>query len=319
MGRYIVRRTLQAIPILLGITIISFALMIIAFPSGPVAAMTFGPRTTPAQRAAVTESLGLNDPPTVQYFRWLGNILKGDWGRSFTARRSVLELIKERAAATLELGGLSLLFGILIGVPLGVWSAVKQGSVFDNVSRVLAVITSSIPTFWLGLILIMVFGAWLKWLPMGSRFPTNLSGEYTLIDRAKHLALPVFVLAMGNVAVLSRYMRASTLEISRQDYIRTAQSKGLQAQTVWFVHAVRNAMIPLATFLGPAILGLLNGAVITETVFSWPGLGTQAVGAVLSFDYPMVMATVLIGGLAAVFGYLLSDILYALIDPRIRY
>src|SRR5207237_6229372 len=126
--------------------------------------------------------------------------------------------------------------------------------------------------FWLGLILILVFGAWLGWLPMGGRFPTNLSGEYTFWDRVRHLVMPVFILAMGTIAVLSRYMRASTLEVSRQDYIRTAQAKGLQDRSVWFVHATRNAMIPLATFLGPALVGLLNGAVITETIFSWPGL-----------------------------------------------
>jgi peptide/nickel transport system permease protein len=319
MGRYLIRRLVYSIPTLLGITILSFSLMIIAFPGGPVAALTFGPRTTPKQRAVLTEQLGLNDPPVVQYIHWLGNMLQGDLGRSFTSNRRVTDLIWERAGATVELGGLSLLFGVLLGVPLGVWAAVRQGSWFDNITRVLAVIVSSVPTFWLGLIMILIFGAWLKILPMGGRFPSNLTGEYTVVDRIKYLAMPVFILAMGNVAVLSRYMRASTLEVSRQDYIRTAQSKGLQPRTVWFVHAVRNAMIPLATFIGPAIVGLLNGAAITEFVFSWPGLGRLAVEAVGALDYPLVMATVLIGAVSTVFGYLLSDVMYALIDPRIRY
>ncbi len=246
----------------------------------------------------------MNDPWPVQYVKWLGRVLQGDLGRSFTSNRKVLDLIVERAGATVELGGLALLFGVLIGVPIGIWAAVKQGSWFDNITRVLAVIVTSIPIFWLGLMLIMIFGAQLKILPMGGRFPTNLTGEYTLMDRLRHLALPVFVLAMGYVAVYSRYMRASTLEVSRQDYIRTAQSKGLRERTVWYVHAARNALIPIATFLGPAIVGLLNGAVITETIFSWPGLGRLTIEALNQLDYPMVMAITLIG--AVLDGFRLS-------------
>jgi peptide/nickel transport system permease protein len=318
MTRYIIRRLIQAIPTLLGITILSYALMA-AVPGGPVAALAFGPKTTPAQRAQLAKQLGVDQPWPVQYVKWLGRTLQGDLGRSFIGNRKVVDLIAERAPATVELGGLALLFGVLIGVPVGIWAAVKQGSFFDNVTRVLAVIVSAIPIFWLGLILILVFGAWLKILPMGGRFPTNLSGDYTLLDRIKHLTLPVFILAMGNVAVLSRYMRASTLEVSRQDYIRTAQSKGLPDRVVWFVHATRNAMIPLATFLGPALVGLLNGAVITETIFSWPGLGRLTIESLNSLDYPVVMATVLIGAVSTIVGYLLSDVMYAFIDPRIRY
>jgi peptide/nickel transport system permease protein len=263
--------------------------------------------------------LGVDQPWPVQYVKWLGRIAQGDLGRSFTSNRKVLDLIIERSAATVELGGLALLFGVLIGVPIGIWAGVRRGSWFDNITRVAAVVVTSIPIFWLGLMLILIFGAKLNILPMGGRFPTNLSGDYTLLDRIKHLTLPVFVLAMGNVAVLSRYMRASTLEVSRQDYIRTAQAKGLETRTVWFVHATRNAMIPLATFLGPALVGLLNGAVITETIFSWPGLGRLSVEAVTQRDFPIVMATVLIGAVSTVLGYLLSDIMYAVIDPRIRY
>ncbi len=318
MTRYIIRRLLQAIPTLLGITILSYALMAAA-PGGPVAALSFGPKTTPAQRQALAAQLGVNDPWPVQYVKWLGRVLQGDLGRSFTSNRRVIDLIIERAPATIELGGLALLFGVLIGVPVGIWAAVRQGSWFDNITRVLAVIVTSIPIFWLGLMMIMVFGAQLKILPMGGRFPTNLTGTYTLMDRIRHLAMPVFVLAMGYVAVYSRYMRASTLEVSRQDYIRTAQSKGLRDRTVWYVHAARNALIPIATFLGPAIVGLLNGAVITETIFSWPGLGRLTIEALNSLDYPVVMAITLIGATSTVLGYLLSDVMYAAIDPRIRY
>jgi peptide/nickel transport system permease protein len=318
MARYIIRRLIQAVPTLLGITILSYALMSAA-PGGPVAAMTFGPKTTTAQRAVLTKQLGLDDPVPVQYLKWLSRVLQGDLGRSFQGNRKVFDLIVERSAATLELGGLSLLFGVLIGVPVGIWAAVRRATWFDSLSRVGAVIVTAVPTFWLGLMMILIFGASLKILPMGGRLPSNLSGEYTVLDRIRHLAMPVFILAMANIAVLSRYMRASTLEVSRQDYIRTAQAKGLENRTVWFVHATRNALIPLATFLGPAVVGLLNGAVITETVFSWPGLGRLSVDAVRQLDYPVVMATVLIGAVSTVLGYLLSDVMYALIDPRIRY
>ncbi len=272
MIKYILRRLLQAIPTLLGVTLLSYALMAKA-PGGPVAALAYGPNVSNAQKAKLAEQLGVNDPFLVQYTRWLGNILHGNLGRSFAAKRPVLDLILERAPATLELGGLALLFGLVVGVPLGIWAAVRRGSWFDNVTRIVAVIVTAVPTFWLGLILILIFGSWLKVLPMGGRYPTTLSGDYTLGDRIRYLILPVFVLSMGNIAVLSRYMRAAVLEVSRQDYIRTAQSKGLRSQTVWFVHAMRNALIPLATFLGPSLVGLLNGAIITETIFSWPGLG----------------------------------------------
>ncbi|MEP7289429.1 MAG: ABC transporter permease [Chloroflexota bacterium] len=319
MTRYIIRRLIYSIPILLGVTILTYGMMTVAFPQGPVAAMSFSPKSTPAQRAKLTEQLGLNDPPVVQYFKWLGRVLQGDLGRSFAAKRNVSDLIWERASATVELGGLSLLLGVIIGVPIGIWAAVRQGSWFDNITRVASVIVSAIPIFWLGIILILIFGSWLNILPMGGRFPTNLSGEYTLWERIQHLILPVFVLTAGDIAVLSRYMRAATLEVSRQDYIRTAQAKGLSERVVWFTHAARNALIPLATFLGPALVGLLNGAIITETIFSWPGLGRLTYEAVTQLDYPVVMATVLIGAISTVFGYLLSDILYALIDPRIRY
>ena len=319
MTRFIVRRLVYAIPTILGITILSFGLMYLAFPNGPVAAMTFSPRTTQAQKETLTKQLGLDQPVPVQYIHWLGNILQGNFGRSFYAKRNVSDLIMERAGATMELGGLSLLFGVLIGVPIGIWSAVKHGSWFDNLSRVLSVIVSSIPTFWVGLILMLVFGTWLGWGPaFGGRYTATL-GENTLWDGISHLILPVFILAMGTIAVLSRYMRASTLEVSHQDYIRTAQAKGLKNRSVWFVHAKRNAMIPLATILGPAVVGILNGAVITETIFSWPGLGRLAFEAVSQLDYPVVMAVVLLGAVTTVLGFLISDILYAVIDPRIRY
>ncbi len=247
-------------------------------------------------------------------------ILRGDFGRSFFYRRPVTDMIGERVAATLELGAASLLLGLTIGVPVGIIAAVRKGGIFDNITREMAVSFSAIQIFWLGLILLLIFGSRLGILPMGGRCPPTLTGGCPPIwGRLEYLILPTFVLATGAIAVYSRYMRASMLDVKSQDYMRTAQAKGLSGRTVWFKHGARNALIPLATFLGPAITGLLSGAAITETIFSWPGLGRLAVGVVNSQDYPVVMAVVIISAVATILGYILSDILYALIDPRIRF
>lgn len=355
MVKYTLRRMVQAIPTFLGITILSYLLMSLA-PGGPVRALTFGPRSTPAQIARVSKQLGLNDPLPIQYLRWLlgddwmrwdsdgdgkadhsflipleidGEVqppgtnkgfLRGDLGNSYFERRPVINVITERIPATLELGISALFFGVLIGVPIGILAAVKRGGKFDSFTRILAVVFNAVPVFWLGLILILIFGAWLKILPMGGRGPVQLNGDYPPIyQRLQYLILPTFVLATGGIAVFSRYMRASMLDVIGQDYIRTAKAKGLSSRNVWFTHGARNALIPIATFLGPAMAGLLGGAPITETIFSWPGLGRVGVNSVIQQDYPVVMAVVIITSVATIIGFLLSDILYALIDPRIRF
>ena len=322
MTRYILRRLLQSIPTLFGITIISF-LLISAVPGGAAAALVGNnPRLTPTQRDAEVHRLGLDQPVFVQYANWLFHFVQGDFGQSFEGGRPVIDELKERVGATLELGAISLVLGLLIGVPIGIWAAVKQGGMFDNVTRIFAVIINAIPRFWLGLMVILIFGAELHLLPMGSRTAdvlVPLTGWADILDRIKHLILPVSILALGDVAAYSRYLRASTLEVSRQDYIRMAQAKGLRPRAVWFTHAARNALIPLATFLGPSITGLLGGAIITETIFSWPGIGQWSFEAVQNYNIPIVMLTVVLGGIATVLGYLLSDVLYVIIDPRIRY
>jgi peptide/nickel transport system permease protein len=356
MVKYTLRRLIQAIPTFFGITLFTYILMTAA-PGGAVAAFAGDPKLTPAQKERILARLGVNDPWPVQYLRWLigddwmrwdadgdgvadhavltsltykgeplppggsKGILRGDFGNSFTARRPVLDVITERIPATLELGISSLLFGLLLGVPIGILAAVRRGGWFDNATRVMAVLFNAIPVFWLGLVLILVFGAWLKVLPMGSRCDSNIlsGGCPPIYQRLNYLILPTFVLATGGIAVYSRYMRATMLDVIHQDYIRTAKAKGLSGRMVWFKHGARNALIPLATFLGPTITGLLGGAVITETIFSWPGLGRLGVGAVLQFDYPVVMAVVIISAIATILGFILSDILYALIDPRIRF
>lgn len=353
MLKFIVRRLIQAVPTLIGITILSFLIMSAA-PGGPAAALTFDPTMSAKQRAAMTERLGFNDPLPVQYIRWvvgdapikIGNvtvwegrdiptfdrrgneigvekgtnegIIRGDFGRSLFYKRPVIDLLRERVWATVQLGASALAIGLLVGIPIGILSAVWQGGVFDNSSRVMAVIFNAVPVFWLGLMLILIFGKWLDVLPMGNQCPLTLRGCEDFGDRLEHLVLPVFTLGTGWVAVLSRYMRTATLEVLSQDYIRTAQAKGLPNRDVWFVHATRNALIPIVTILGPAIPGLLGGAVITETIYSWPGLGRLSFEAVLQQDYPMVMAVVILSGVVTILGYLFSDVMYAFVDPRIR-
>lgn len=356
MIKYLIRRVLQSIPTMLGITVLSYLLMILA-PGGPARALTFGPNTRPEQVKMVEAALGVNDPWHIQYLRWLlgddwmrwdsdgdgiadhsfilpldadgdgvpeppgkrYGIIRGDFGTSFFQRRPVINVLGDRIGATLELGISSLIVSLTIGVPIGIWAAVQHGKWFDNLTRILAVIVSAIPTFWLGFMLLLIFGQWLRILPLGDRGPTTLGPLPPIWERLQYMILPVFVLASGGIAGFSRYMRASMLDVINQDYIRTARSKGLSTRQVWFRHGARNAMIPLATFLGPSITGVIGGAAITESVFNWNGLGRTGVAAVTSQDYPVVMAVVIIGAVATIIGYLISDVLYAIIDPRIRF
>lgn len=353
MARYIIRRLLQAIPTLLGVSVITF-LLISAAPGDPIGLRTFGdPRMPQAQKDAMRKALGLDQPLPVQYFTWLtgvsvrsgdqvvsmttpsnscgynetlnltlcdsgGGILRGDLGTSVDTRQPVWERIVERMPATLELGIISLIVSLLIGVPLGVLSAIYRGSWIDNVIRFFSVVFRSIPIYWLGLVLILVFSVWLGWLPSGTRKSISLTGGFDLWDRIEHLILPVTVLAIGPIAFFSRIMRTEVLEVIHTDYIRTAKAKGLAPRNVWFLHAFRNALIPLMTVLGPAIVGVLSGAVVVETIFAWPGMGRMTIAAISQQDYPMVLGTGIFFAALTIVGYLLTDIFYAMVDPRVR-
>lgn len=246
-------------------------------------------------------------------------VIRGDFGTSFASQRSTIETIGLRIGATLELGVISLTIGLIFGIVIGVLAAVWRGSPFDQVTRVGAVIVSAVPVFWLGLILLLIFGSWLQWLPMGNRFPLSFTNDYTIGERIQHLILPVFTLSSFSIATFSRFMRASTLDVLNEDYVRTAESKGIRDRTIWFKHVLRNALIPIATLLGPSIATLLSGAVLTETIYSWPGMGRLLVDSVVANDYPVLMALVLLFSVLTIMGYLLSDILYAVFDPRIRF
>lgn len=353
MARYIFRRILQAIPTLLGVSIITF-LLISAAPGDPIGLRTFGdPKATPEVKEAMRKALGLDQPIVVQYFTWLtgisvrsgdeivamttpyntcgynatlnlticdsgGGIVRGDMGTSVDTRQPVWNRIVERIPATLELGICSLIFSLLIGVPLGVISAVYRGSWIDNIIRFFSVVFRSVPIYWMALLLILVFSVYLGWLPSGTRKTISLTNQFDLWDRIEHLILPVVVLSLGPIAFFSRIMRTETLEVIHTDYIRTAKAKGLAPGSVWFLHAFRNALIPLMTILGPAIVGVLSGAVVVETIFAWPGMGRLTINAVFQQDYPMVLGTGLFFAALTIVGYLLTDIFYALVDPRVR-
>ena len=326
MTTYIIRRLLQAIPTIIGITLISFVIMQAA-PGDPVQLLTFNPSATIEDRERLAHEFCLDRSLPEQYLIWvfgdlrgecrMRGLVRGDFGNSFYDRRPVMDMIAERLPATLELTGTALFVGAVIGLVVGVLSAVKRGSLFDNVARFFSVVFDAIPSFWLGLILIMYFAVQLHWLPVGGRLPLNQE-TITIFDRLRHLAMPSFVLAVTWIALMSRYMRAETLEVIRQDYIRTAWAKGTPRWRVYFYHAARNALIPIVTILGPAITGLVAGAVVIERIFSWPGLGRLTVDAVSARDYPIVMASVIIGSILVIMGNLLSDILLVIVDPRIR-
>lgn len=327
MSTYLIRRLLQAIPTILGVTLISFAIMKAA-PGDPVQLLTFAdPNSTAEDRARLARQLCLDRSLPEQYLIWLvgdftgecrqRGLLRGDFGTSIYDRRPVLEMIVERLPATLELTGIALAIGAVIGVTVGVLSAVRRGSLFDNLARFFSVVFDALPPFWLGLMLIMFLSVQLHWLPVGGRLPLNKQ-PITIIDRIRHLAMPAFILAVTWIALMSRYMRAETLEVIRQDYVRAAFAKGVSARRVYFWHAARNALIPIVTILGPAITGLVGGAVVVERIFSWPGLGRLTVDAVTARDFPIVMGGVLIGAFTVIFGNLLSDVFLVMVDPRIR-
>jgi peptide/nickel transport system permease protein len=313
MRRYVVRRVIQSIFILIGISMLSFLLMHIA-PGGPVQFFE-NPRVSPAQIKALQHSLGLDAPLPVQYGRWVWSMLHLDFGHSYVSRRPVLNMILERLPATVELSGASLILGFLGGIPLGLYAALKRGSFFDNLVRILTVALNSIPTWWLALILIIVFAIYLPILPSGGIYTL---GHDTLPDRLWHLILPVTISATGLWLTLLQVLRSQVLEVLRAEYVTTARAKGLPNSLVLRRHVLRNAIIPVVTMMGGALAGLVSGSVLFETVFSWPGVGRLTYEAFYQRDYPLLMALFMISSFLVIFGNLLADIAYGFVDPRVK-
>lgn len=304
MHRFIVRRLVMLIPVLLGVSFIVFSIMSLT-PGDPVE-MRLGDNYSPESYQAMKQEMGLDQPYLIRYFRYIGNALRGDFGKSYTTGQPVIKEILARLPNTIVLSFFAMLFAIIIGIPLGVLSATKQYSFIDSASMLLALIGVSMPNFWLGLMLILIFAAKLGWFPSA-----GFSGYQSIV-------LPAVTLSANSLAIITRMTRSSMLETIRQDYIRTARAKGLNESTVIVKHALRNALMPVVTTIGLQFGFSIGGAVLVETVFSWPGLGRLLVEAIRYKDTPIVTAIVLI--LAGIFTIinLLVDIIYAYLDPRIR-
>jgi ABC-type dipeptide/oligopeptide/nickel transport system permease component len=311
---YVVRRLLLAVPVLVGVSILVFAVMHLS-PGDPAAIM-LGAQATREDVERLHRDLGLDRALPVQYARWIGRVLQGDLGRSIPLGREVLPEVLIRFKATLILTGGALLVALLIGVPAGIVSATRQYTWLDRLSMGVAVTGVSLPVFWTGIMLIIVFSLTLRWLPSAGMFSPYGGG---LGDLAWHLVLPAITLGTASAAALARMTRSAVLEIVRQDFVRSARAKGLDERAVVGRHVLKNALNPIVTVLGIQVGTLLGGAILTETVFSWPGLGSMMVRAIQARDYPLVQGGVLLIATTFVLVNLLVDLLYAWFDPRIRY
>ena len=324
MIKFLIRRILQSIPVFIGVTIISFAL-IHAVPGGPTARLELDADVQPEDVARIRANLGLDKPVWMQYFIWVGilpnsrgarsGLLQGDLGVSFIDQTSIAGNILDRLPNTLLLSITSFVISLAISVPLGLWSAMKQHSWFDNLATVLSTAGVSIPAFWFGLIAILIFSVELRWLPSGGMY--TLGKEKSLPDLLKHLIMPASVLSILNLAGWNRFVRASVLEVMNQDYVRTARAKGLREHFVIVRHILRNALIPVVTLMGLALPGLVSGSLITETIFGWPGMGRLAFHAATKRDYPIIMGSLVMAAVLVILGNLLADIAYTFLDPRI--
>ncbi len=310
------------IPLFIGITIISFGVMHLA-PGSPIDMATdLNPKATAEVKERMRTLYGLDKPLYVQYWNWSSRLATFDFGTSFSQDgRKVSDKILERMPITIFINAVSLLLIIAVAVPIGVISATSQNSLFDKVNTVLVFLGFAVPSFWLALLLMILFGVHLGWLPISGL--RSLNYEYLppltqVWDRISHLILPIFVSASGGIAGFSRYMRANMLEVIRQDYITTAKAKGLSRKTVIYKHALRNALLPVITILGLSVPGLIGGSVIFETIFSIPGMGQLFYGSVMARDYPTIMGNLVIVAVLTLVGNLIADIAYAVADPRIR-
>jgi peptide/nickel transport system permease protein len=313
--QYIVKRLLQAIPLLIGVSIIGFSMMHLA-PGGPLAVYTLNPTITAQDIERIKQVFGLDQPLHIQYLKWAYGIFTGNWGFTFFGGRPVLDVILERFPATLLLMGSGMALAILIGMLIGILGAVRRYSIFDYLATTGAMVALSFPTFWFGLMTIFIFALKLGWLPTGGMY--TLGGEEDILDLMRHLILPTVVLALVLVAQWSRYSRSSFLEVIHQDYIRTAKSKGLSGGRILFRHAFPNAVAPLIALAGIQLPWLFSGALVTETIFGWPGMGRLFVDSLTMKEYPVLMGMIMITAIFVIVGNLLADVINALIDPRIR-
>jgi peptide/nickel transport system permease protein len=317
VSQILIRRLLLVIPTLLVVSIISFAIMRAA-PGDPVQMYVAGGLSKGSSEdiERIRENLGLNDPLPVQYLRWLEQVAHGNLGYSIISHRPVTDLIRERLPASLSLMGISLTLSMVVGIAIGAIAAVKQYSLFDYATTIFAVFGNALPSFWIGMILIWVFAVQLGWLPSG-QMQSFMSRDPVWLDTAKHFILPVFVTAFISLIYWVRYQRASLLEVLHQDYIRTARAKGLAERRIILRHAWRNSLIPIATLVGFSVANLVAGSYVIEVVFSWPGMAQFGFDAILKRDYPVIMGVTLFSSLFIIFGNLLADIAYIVVNPQV--
>ena len=315
MTRFLIRRLLGAIPLLLGVAVLSFIFMQLA-PGGPDALFARNARMTEEQLQAIRHNMGLDRPMPEQLLRWLTNLLRGDLGISYTQYRPVSQVIWDVVPNTLLLMGTGMLISLAAALTFGILAARRQYGFFDNVTSFISYFGLAMPVFWFGLMLQLLFAVHLGWLPSAGMQSAGGGGA---LDVARHLVLPAFTIAIGSIAGWSRYVRSSTIESLSQDYVRTARAKGMEERRVLLGHVLRNALIPFVTVVGIDVPLYLTGAVLTETVFSWPGMGRLFFDALTVRDYPILMGILLLGAVLIVLGNLIADVLYGVLDPRISY
>ncbi|NIF20307.1 ABC transporter permease [Candidatus Pantoea multigeneris] len=314
MVTFLIRRGGQSLILLLLVSLIGFSALNLA-PGGPLSQYALTPGMTQEALQRLSHQMGLDRPLPVQYVDWLMHLLRGDWGRSYRDGQPVLSIIFSHLPATLLLMVSAMVLSIAIGVWSGIRSAVKRDSLFDRVSTLSSMVALSIPTFWFGLVAIYFFSLKLQWLPAGNMYTV---GDGSALDILRHLILPVLVLTFVDVAIWSRYMRSATLEVMQQEFIKTARAKGLTPRRVLLKHVVGNALLPMIALAGMQLPTILGGALVAETVFTWPGMGRLFLDSLGYSDYPVVMGLLMCSAILVLLGNLLADVVTALVDPRIR-
>ncbi len=318
MGTYLVRRLLIALPSLLGISIVLFTVLALA-PGDPFEEMATNPNIPPEVRLALREKFGIDDPVYVRYIRWLTAMMQGDWGFSFASRVNVDTLILQRLPATIFVIGSSQILALAIALPVGIYAATRPYSIFDQIANTFAFIGFSLPTFFTGLLFILVFSIWLDWLPFVYRTDIDATGWRWYWEQVRQAIMPVMVLGLFQAASYTRYVRSAVLDVIRLDFVTTARAKGLGEKTVIVKHVVRNALIPVVTLVALQMPTVFGGAIVTEQIFRIPGIGSLLISAILANDTPVIMAVTFVFACLVVTFNLIADVLYGWLDPRIAF
>ena len=318
MGQYLLRQLLIIVPKVIGISIVLFTVLALA-PGDPFEELATNPAVPPEVRANLRAQFGLDDPVAVRYVRWSGAMVKGDWGFSFASRVNVDDLIMQRLPTTLAVIGSSIVIALIIALVVGIYAATKPYSIFDQIASTFALIGFALPTFFTGIVFILIFSIWLDWLPFVYRADITATGWRWWWEQLRQMIMPVMVLALAQGASWTRYVRSAVLDVIRLDYVTTARSKGLAERVVIMKHVVRNALIPVVTLVALQMPAIFGGAIVTEQIFRVPGIGSLLISAILANDTPVIMAVTFVFSILVIFFNLLADVLYGWLDPRISY